>query len=172
MNADRLIKRMDRFRHTINALKQAIPPEDAHWKPSETDWSIVEILSHMVDIEKDDMRTRLRLTLEDPAQEWPPIDPEGWAISRRYAKNDLSHIVDRFLVERAASVDWLRVMRSPDWATTHVHPKFADIRAGDLLAAWCAHDALHLRQIAKRSYQLTERDAGDYHAGYAGEWVA
>jgi hypothetical protein len=36
------------------------------------------------------------------------------------------------------------------------------------MASWAAHDALHLRQIAKRLYELTARDAGRYSAGYAG----
>lgn len=172
MNADRLIKRMDRFRHTVHALKESIPTKDAHWKPAAADWSIVEILSHLVDTETDDMRIRLRLTLEDPAQEWPAIDPAGWPLSRHYAKNDLHQVVDRFLIERAASVDWLRTLNAPDWSATHQHPKLAAIRAGDILTAWCAHDALHLRQIAKRAFQLTQRDAEPYHSDYAGAWKA
>ena len=44
--------------------------------------------------------------------------------------------------------------------------------AGDLLAAWSAHDALHLRQISKRLYQIAQRDAGSYSVQYAGEWRA
>jgi hypothetical protein len=41
------------------------------------------------------------------------------------------------------------------------------IRAGDLLAAWAAHDAAHLRQIASRLIDLAKRDAGEYHISYA-----
>ena len=44
------------------------------------------------------------------------------------------------------------------------------MRAGDLLASWCAHDALHLRQVAKRLHQLTDAQAGDFEVGYAGDW--
>jgi hypothetical protein len=35
-----------------------------------------------------------------------------------------------------------------------------------------AHDYLHLRQIAKRMYQMAGRDAGEYSTRYAGEWRA
>ena len=42
----------------------------------------------------------------------------------------------------------------------------------DLLTSWAAHDALHLRQIAKRLFQLAERDGGEYNSRYAGEWRA
>jgi len=36
-------------------------------------------VNHLVDEEEGDFRLRLRSTLEDPARDWPPIDPEGWA---------------------------------------------------------------------------------------------
>jgi hypothetical protein len=39
-----------------------------------------------------------------------------------------------------------------------------------LLASWAAHDALHLRQIARRLHGLAARDAGPYGVAYAGEW--
>ncbi len=172
MDTDRLINRMDCFRHLINALKDSIPVEDAHWKPNKNDWSIIEIISHMVDTETHDMRVRLRLTLEDPTQDWPPIDPEGWAISRKYAENDLTQVVDQFLVEREASINWLRSLGDTDWSISHHHQKFGSMQAGEILAAWCSHDALHLRQIAKRVYQLTQCDAAPFHSNYAGEWKA
>jgi hypothetical protein len=172
MNPERLINRMDRFRHVLTALCDAIDHEEAYWKPEDGGWSIVEIISHMVDTEIDDMRTRVRLTLEDPTQDWPPIDPEGWAIERNYQENDFAAVVARLFTERTTSTKWLRSLDSPDWGSTRTHPKFGPIRAGDILTAWCAHDALHLRQIAKRMYQMTNRDGGEFISRYAGEWVA
>jgi len=51
MNVTHCIERMDRFRHILSALKLSITPEEASFKPSEDDWSITEIVSHMYDIE-------------------------------------------------------------------------------------------------------------------------
>jgi len=172
IQADRMINRMNRFRHIIQAMGDAVHEDEAVWKPNDHDWSVVEILSHMVDTEIEDMRTRLRLTLEDPSQPWPGIDPEGWAIQRRYAENDFRQTIDRFVRERTLSVDWLRSLREPDWNAEHTHPKFGSMRAGDILAAWCAHDSLHHRQIAKRLFQLTTLDAGPFRTEYAGTWKA
>ncbi len=44
------------------------------------------------------------------------------------------------------------------------------MHAGTLFASWLAHDALHLRQIAKRMYELAVRDAGSFDTKYAGDW--
>ena len=74
--------------------------------------------------------------------------------------------------ERLRSVGWLRELRSPDYSKAYVHPKFGSISAGQLLGSWAAHDALHLRQIAKRLHGLATRDASPHGVGYAGEWTA
>ena len=100
-----------------------------------------------------------------------PIDPEGWAVERRYNEGDLAEQVQRFVSLRGESINWLRGLSNPKSSNTFVHPK-GEISAGDLLASWAAHDALHLRQIAKRLFQMTQRDAGEYSTAYAGSWTA
>ena len=162
---------MERFGKTLPTVVNGISIDDARWKPTGEDWSILEILRHLGDEEVDDFRTRLRLTLENPAQEWPGIYPSDWAVQRKYNEANFDEAVSRFVDERAASIKWLRGLREDvDWSIAHQHPKVGPIRAGDLLAAWAAHDCLHLRQISKRLYQLTQRDAGAFSVRYAGEW--
>ena len=43
-------------------------------------------------------------------------------------------------------------------------------RAGDLLAAWVAHDLLHLRQLVELKYAYLARTMEPYALKYAGEW--
>ena len=56
-----------------------------------------------------------------------------------------------------------------DSSRAHAHPNFGPISAAMLLGAWTAHDAPHLRQIAKRLFQLASRDAGAASTLYARE---
>jgi len=169
MNTQLLIDRLAGFAETLPVAVAGVPDADARWRPEEGSWSILEIVSHLADEEIDDFRMRTELTLRDPELPWPPIDPEGAAVERQYNEADLGKTVSRFVTARRESITWLQQLRDPDWSRTH-HHKLGDIRAGDLLAAWVAHDALHLRQIAKRSFQLTQRDAGHYSTAYAGRW--
>lgn len=170
MDAATLIASLERFGTTLRGTVQDISSKDARWKPPDGAWSILEIIMHLCDEEVEDFRQRLDLTLRDPAAAWPGIDPPGWAVQRRYNEGDLRDAVDRFVRVRESSISWLRSLRNPDWSKTHRHPKLGAIRAGDLLAAWAAHDPLHLRQIAKRMHQLAQRNAGEYSVRYAGEW--
>lgn len=173
MNAAALIQRLDGFPPVLMGMVKMVTPEQARFKPPSGAWSILEIVCHLGDEEVDDFRTRLRLTQEDPAAPWPGIDPERWAIERKYNEQDLKVAADRFVRERQESVRWLRSLARPDWEVATMRPH-GPLRAGDLLVAWAAHDALHVRQIVKRLYELAGEDGQPegYQARYAGEWGA
>jgi hypothetical protein len=174
MNPTAILEQLARTPGALTAWLDGLQPDRARFKPPNGAWSIVEILAHLVDEERDDFRTRLRLTIESPEREWPRIDPEGWARERDYLARDLGEMLRDFERERADSIRWLRSLTNVDWSTPHMHPKFGPIRAGDLLASWAAHDALHVRQIAKRMFELAGGDgaAEGFSTRYAGEWSA
>ena len=170
MDAARLTDSLERFGRYLPVIVEGVAPGEARWKPADGAWSILEIVCHLGDEEEFDFRRRVQLTLGDPGQPWPAIDPVGWAVERRYNDGELSTALSRFVTLRRESVAWLRGLDDPDWSKTYDHPKFGPFRAGDIFAAWAAHDMLHLRQISKRMYQLAERDAGEYSIRYAGDW--
>lgn len=173
MNPQSLLDRLDRFPAALQAAVACVTDADARFKPPSGAWSVVEIVRHLGDEEVDDFRARLAFVLDRKPGDWPPIEPEEWARDRRYNESDLKAAVSRFIDERRRSVAWLRSLpASADWSRAYQHPRWGPIRAGDLLASWAAHDALHLRQIAKRLWELAGRDAPDYKTAYAGEWRA
>jgi hypothetical protein len=44
------------------------------------------------------------------------------------------------------------------------------MRAGDMLAAWVAHDLLHMRQLVELHRTYTVTQLAPYDTRYAGEW--
>ena len=170
MNHTSLIDRLERFAAVLPAAVAVAPEADLRLKSPEGAWSILEILGHLADEEVSDFRARLAFVLEQRQPPWPGIDPEGWARERKYNEQDPSEVMARWLRERRASIVWLRGLPAEtDWLLAYEHPKFGPIRAGDLLASWAAHDALHLRQIAKRLWEGAGRDGEGFRTGYAGE---
>lgn len=172
MNSSALIDRLESFGEVLPRVVAAVGDSDARWKPPGGAWSILEVVCHLVDEETDDFRPRLRLVLDDPSQPWPAIDPEGAAVHRRYNEQNLGERAARLAAERRESVRWLRSLVNPDWPRAYQHPKWGPISAGMLLTSWAAHDLLHLRQIAKRQYELACRDGAPFAANYAGQWTA
>jgi hypothetical protein len=151
-----------------------LPSEHARFKPPTNAWSILEIINHLADEDADDFRARLKSTLDDPTRPWPLTDPEGWAVTRNYQDRDLAESLDRFERERAESIRWLRSLDNPDWTKAYIHPRHGPVYAGELMVSWPAHDALHIRQIAKRLFELAAREGepGKFGVGYAGAWGA
>jgi hypothetical protein len=171
MNANAIIRRLEWFGGALPVVVGGLTIEEARYRPASGAWSVLEIVNHLCDEEVEDFGARLRFVLESRKGTWGAIDPEGWARERRYNDRNLLESVERFVASRRASVAWLRgIAASADWRCACEHPKLGAIRAGDLLAAWAAHDALHLRQIAKRVYELAGRDAPGFRTEYGGVW--
>lgn len=154
----------------IAALVGGVPDAQARWKPTPEEWSLLEVIAHLYDEEREDFRTRVRLTLTDPTAEWPPINPAGWVTERAYNAQDPAERLAAFLREREASLAWLRDLRAPDWSATHTHPRFGSATAGEMLHAWIAHDHLHLRQLNHLHWQFLAQRAPASALEYAGGW--
>jgi hypothetical protein len=153
------------FRHLL-ASKSA---DAQRWRPAPAKWSLLDIVCHLYDEERDDFRARVRHVLETPDRPPPEIDPEGWVKSRDYAAQDYETKLAAFLGEREVSIAWLRSLDSPPWDRAWRHPRLGPRSAGMFLASWLAHDYLHMRQIIRYDYHfLKERSGQDL--GYAGEW--
>jgi len=142
--------------------------EDQHrWKPHPEKWSILEVIHHLYDEEKEDFRIRIEYTLEDPSKEWKPINPPQWVIDRKYIDQDFNGISNKFLAERNKSLKWLKTLESPDWNKTHIHPKIGKISTGDLLSSWVAHDLLHIRQIINLNLEYYKYKSSPFDTKYA-----
>ncbi|MDQ3248647.1 MAG: DinB family protein, partial [Chloroflexota bacterium] len=133
-------------------LLSEVADEQARWQPTNDDWSMLEVINHVIDEEREDFRTRLDYTLHKPGQPWPAIDPAGWVTARRYNERNLAQSLQNFLKEREQSVAWLERLVTPAWHNAETHPAGFTLTAGDLLAAWLAHDFLHLRQLVELRY--------------------
>ena len=169
MELEFLTNRMANQAGAIHSLTLGISTEQARWKPDQQTWSILEVINHLYDEECADFRVRLDIILHHPAQPWPPINPTGWVTERLYNRRDLAQSVDDFLKERRKSLIWLRGLDAPDWHAS-VTASFGKFSAGDIFAAWVAHDLLHLRQLVELHWAFTLQAAQPYQVNYAGNW--
>jgi len=154
----------DVFRH----LFQNVSDEQARWKPGKDRWSILEVINHLYDEEREDFRQRLRLVLNDPRDPWPPIDPEGWVIQRNYNEKDLKLSLNSFFEAREKSLRWLDGLDSPDWQATHQHPQMGPMSAELVLANWLAHDLFHIRQATDLHFAYLTKIVSPVSLEYSG----
>ena len=132
-------------------------------------WSVLEAINHLYDEERSDFRVRLEIILQNPDQPFPPINPLGWVEERAYNERELEASLENFVAERRTSLHWLGQLNEPDWAQTARAP-FGPISAGEMFAAWVAHDTLHMRQLVELHHAYVLQLVGHYSTAYAGEW--
>jgi hypothetical protein len=168
MNTTEAALLLTRGRDVIRGLAANLSEEQAHWRPAPGKWSIVEVINHLYDEEMSDFRLRLHILLKRPKDPWPPMDPEAWCRDRRYNERRLFESLETFTVERNKSIEWLGELTDVDWDLCRDHSRLGPLHAGDLLAAWVAHDYLHIAQMARLHTAYIDKIAEPYSAKYAG----
>jgi hypothetical protein len=153
----------------IRALLSGVTLEQARFKPNAETWSLLEVVCHLYDEEREDFREHLDFILHRQHEEWHGIDPEGWVTQRNYNQQDSAEMGGKFFAEREKSLAWLQGLEHPDWEKSYTTP-FRTISAGEMFACWVAHDNLHIRQLVEIRRTLLENITKPYNLDYAGDW--
>lgn len=170
MNLEYCLKQLSTNAETIDKMVAGVDDAQARWKPASDSWSVLEVVNHLADEEREDFRVRLDFIIKGAAGNPPPNDPVRNVIDRRYNDRELQASLADYLNERKRSLVWLGSLTAIPLENRYTSPQGWSISAGDMLVSWAAHDLLHLRQLTelKWSYQLTQ--FAPYDPEYAGGW--
>jgi len=168
MDKDTLIAALTHQSEIVRALVADVSVEQAVWKPDPERWSILEVVCHLCDEEREDFRVRLEILLRSSDEPWPPIRPMEWVTERGYNTRDLATSLESFLEERQASLDWLAGLDSPDWDAGVQSPWDFFMRAGDMAASWIVHGQWHIEQLVRVRRDWTTEQVRPYDVRYAG----
>ncbi len=170
MNLTFIIQRLSANIGVFEKLCEGVSNEQVRWKPSPEKWSILEVVNHLYDEEREDFRARTQLLLKKNNAPLPPIAPKKWVTERNYNAQDFSKSLQNFLAERQKSLDWLTHLKLPDWQGSYNHPRLGKMTAETLLANWLAHDFLHIRQLNRLHWEYFAAQVPHINLAYAGNW--
>jgi len=153
----------------IRALLKDIGQEQAQAKSDAKSWSILEVVCHLQDEEREDFREHLDFILHRQNEEWHVIDPQAWITERKYNEQNLIEMQDKFFAERKQSLEWLKTLSGVDWETTYTS-EYGSVSAGEMFSCWVAHDNLHIRQLVELRRAYIESITKPYGIQYAGDW--
>ena len=160
-------RELARLPAVLDALLAGLDPAGARTRPATGEWSPVEILCHLRDEESEDFGARLRVIV-DGADEFAPIDPERWAVDRRYQEASLPGVLEELRVRRQASVDLLASVSPEALGGSRPHKRLGSLSGQDILTAWVAHDRIHLAQLAGTLVRIWALRWAPLQAEYAG----
>ncbi len=148
---------------TPQALKAAIkglPKKLLAWTPAPGKWSILEILCHLRDMERDAYLERYTRILSEDEPRLPDIDGESLAIVRDYRNQRAPDVVREWVALRRQTLQLLRKTGRAQWARAGVHPAYGRLTMEDLIRRHAiGNDEAHLAQIdaIKRRFAVLAR---------------
>ena len=169
MSPSYIIQQLSQNQQLFNSMLETAQPEEYNWKPTPEHWSMLQVLCHLVDEEREDFPKRLNHCLETPDEPFDSIDPQGWVESRKYSEQNFESKLDEFMELRSESIGWLKSLKNPPWKNFHDHAHFGKMSARFFLENWLAHDYLHIRQI-HRLRNGYFRSLATESLEYAGNW--
>lgn len=169
MDFSTLYRELESSTEMIRVLLTGITQEESRVKPNPESWSMLEVVCHLYDTEREDFREHLDFILHRQDEQYHAIDPQGWIKERKYNERDFVQMQDKFFAERRQSLEWLRGLSDSNWDSTYTS-EYGSLSAGEMFSCWIAHDNLHIRQLVELRRLRIENITRPYPIEYAGDW--
>ncbi|HJU72825.1 MAG TPA: DinB family protein [Gemmatimonadaceae bacterium] len=136
---------------TPSELRRAVAgltPEQLATPEGFGEWSVREVLQHLVDSEVVGA-FRIRMVLAHDRPTLAGYDQERWAASLHYDQTNVPEALEEFEVLRAANVRLLRRLSAQDRLRVGLHSERGEESIEQMILNYAGHDLVHLRQIAR-----------------------
>lgn len=121
-----------------------------HQRPTSDQWSIANVLNHLISVEVRYLRRLQRVVQEDHPL-LPAILPEEIVHDSQARRDEL---LARFGQARAETLAFLEGISLGDWQRSAIHETWGDTRFRFLVQNLVDHDTEHLNQIIEIQGQL------------------
>lgn len=151
--------------NSLAALLAPVPADVWAWSPAPGEWSLQELLAHMLHIETAVIPVRVRRMVEtdgaplagaSPAS--PPASPTEMLAAWRAA--------------REQNLEFLRGLTPAQLAHSGEHPTYGRISAREHIVEWGYHDLEHLRQLQATLEACLYPAIGSFRALYSAPYPA
>ncbi|GER91098.1 hypothetical protein KDW_52600 [Dictyobacter vulcani] len=123
-NHPHLIATLEQTPSALADLTSSLSEAELDFRAATDDWSIREILAHLVDDEMFVMRTRLERMVEEEQPTLAAHDEKKWYQQRNTARDAISMLLQDFAIQRAASLGILQILRDEEWLRAGYQPEY------------------------------------------------
>jgi hypothetical protein len=139
----------------LSKLVLALAPAGVHWRwrPTTSDngleWSLVEIVCHLRDVEREVHLLRFRTMVEMENPFLAGVDADQWAESRAYFQQDGRAALADFAAARQETLTLLQQLPEVLWWREARHAFFGQTTLHELLYLAVQHDRVHWQQVQR-----------------------
>ncbi len=156
----RLIETLQATPARLKAALKGVPKKRLLWRPAPGKWSMLEIVCHLRDMEREAYLGRYRRILAEDEPRLPDLDGDVIAIERDYRAQSFSGVLRDWLAARRESLKLLKGVKGAAWQRAGVHETAGRLSMEDFLRRHAVgNDEAHLGQIEaiQRRHAILER---------------
>lgn len=131
----------------IRAEVDALPKALTTFHPADEEWSINEVLGHLIEAERRGFAGRIKVLLASKDPQLEGWDQNEVARGRRDDMKTATKLATELGRMRAESVKIVQGLKPGDLTRGGQHPKVGWLRVEDVLQEWVHHDRNHIKQI-------------------------
>lgn len=139
----------------VKRLLKGIHESTARRRLADSEWSMAEIVNHLLDVEER-YRVRLKRVITEDNPYFDYMHPDETAIDEDMS---IQVLVKQFELGRGETVGFLSAISQGDWARRAVHETLGETRFRFLVQNLLDHDIVHLSQIVDVRQQLRKDEA-------------
>jgi len=125
-------------------------------RPIESEWSLVEIFSHIADVDEEVNLPRINMILNNDIPFFPAIETDEWASERMYILNDPIIEMQRFITNRKKLVETISKLSNQDLSKMVNHSIFGPTSVQEIIKFITQHDRIHIQQINQTVSQFEQ----------------
>lgn len=163
METQERIHHLDILSETPAKLKSALaglPKKLLLWTPAPGKWSILEIVCHLRDMERDAYQARYERVLAEENPQLPDINGEAYALEFDYRAQKLSAVLRDWARLRKENLRLLKKLKADQWQRIGSHETAGPLTIEALLRRQAVgNDLAHLAQIEaiKKRYEVLSK---------------
>lgn len=140
----------------LQSVTAAIPAARWRVRLPGSEFSLLEQICHLRDIDHDGYRQRITRILNEDMPELPDLDGTKLAEERDYQNQDLGRVLTAFITTRAAIVERLRHLTPAERERTGRQEGVGVVTIPRMVAAMVVHDSEHMEELAALRRALGE----------------
>ncbi|HWQ45490.1 MAG TPA: DinB family protein [Longilinea sp.] len=132
---------------SFQTYTSALDPAAWQRKPTESEWSPVEITAHLRDVDREVYLPRLKRILENDNPFLPGEDTDRWAELRQYNTLDGCSTLQGFFAARQTLIDLISNLPAEAWDRPARHAIFGPTTLAEMVTFITTHDRAHVQQL-------------------------
>jgi uncharacterized damage-inducible protein DinB len=147
-NTDELMAQLVGTADKYSAVIGGLSEEALKKRPDKENWSAVEIICHMRDVDEA-FFFRFKTVLDVDDYKFPAADADRWAADRQYIRNNAVEALSAFRTRREENIELLKTLKPEQWERAGTHSKHGRMTITNIVELMVRHDNDHLEQLKK-----------------------